>query len=245
MDSVLYPGRDTAADTQAVPVSPSLRETVYAQLRSAVLDGAFGPRDRLAELRLAARFGVSRTPVREALARLLSDGLVERGDGGFFVAVPSLAQLGDFYELRNTLELRGIARAVEDPSVRHDPAIVAAELDHWYALRDHPPEPGPHFLGEDERFHTELSRACGNPALTEALATATRRVRQVRRHDFLGPDEVATAVSEHIEILELLRDGRLEEAHRALHAHLGASPSEVREHARRSLTRMALNAGHR
>lgn len=57
--------------------APSLRETVYAKLRAAVLDGEFGVRERLAEVRLAARFGVSRTPVREALARLASDGLIE------------------------------------------------------------------------------------------------------------------------------------------------------------------------
>ncbi|MFD7708657.1 GntR family transcriptional regulator [Streptomyces sp. NPDC059786] len=70
MDSKLYTRPDTEPHPAAEP-APSLREAVYAQLRSAVLDGEFGPRERLAEMRLAARFGVSRTPVREALARLL------------------------------------------------------------------------------------------------------------------------------------------------------------------------------
>ncbi|GAA1986741.1 winged helix-turn-helix domain-containing protein [Kitasatospora viridis] len=78
MDAKLYTPPDTAPDAVLLP-APSLRETVYAQLRAAVLDGEFGARERLAEVRLAARFGVSRTPVREALARLASDGLIERG----------------------------------------------------------------------------------------------------------------------------------------------------------------------
>ncbi|MFD3821613.1 GntR family transcriptional regulator [Streptomyces sp. NPDC058625] len=52
---------------------------MYAELRAAVFDGGFGARERLSDVRLAARFGVSRTPVREALARLLADGPIERG----------------------------------------------------------------------------------------------------------------------------------------------------------------------
>ncbi|WP_322723609.1 FCD domain-containing protein [Streptomyces spongiae] len=69
-------------------------------------------------------------------------------------------------EVRVTLELRGVARAIEDSSVRHDTAVLTAELDRWYAMREQPPTPDPRFVVQDERFHAELSRASGNPALT-------------------------------------------------------------------------------
>jgi DNA-binding GntR family transcriptional regulator len=241
MDSERYTYADTVPDA-AAPPAPSLREAVYAKLRAAVLDGDFGPRERLAEMRLAARFRVSRTPVREALARLASDGLIERGDSGFFVTIPSLTQLKDFYELRITLELRGIARAIEDPSNRHDPAVIAAELDRWYAMRERPPTPDTRFVVQDERFHAELSRASGNPALTDALVAAGERVRRVRMYDFLTRDRVEATVTDHIEILELVRTGRLEAAHHALHAHVGASTTVVLERAQRAMTQMALHA---
>jgi len=241
MDSKLYTPRDTVPDPVTVP-APSLRESVYAKLRAAVLDGEFGQRERLAELRLAARFGVSRTPVREALARLLADGLIERGDSGFFVTIPNLTQLKNLYELRVTLELRGIARAIEDPSVRHDPAVVAAELERWYAMHKQPPVPDPHFVVQDEQFHAELSRASGNPALTDALIAVSERIRRVRMYDFLTQDRVDTTIAEHIEIMELVRDGRLDEGHRALHAHVGDSMAVVLEHAQRSMTQMTLHA---
>ncbi|MFD7500222.1 GntR family transcriptional regulator [Streptomyces sp. NPDC059850] len=241
MDSKLYTQPDTGPDPSAASV-PSLREAVYAKLRAAVLDGEFGPRDRLAEMRLAARFGVSRTPVREALARLASDGLIERGDGGFFVTVPNLTQLKDLYELRVTLELSGIARAIEDSSVRHDPAVIAAELERWYAMREALPPPDPRFVVHDERFHAELSRASGNPALTDALVAVSERVRRVRMYDFLTQDRVETTTTEHIKIMELVRDGRLDEGYAALHAHLGDSMAVVMEHARRAMTQMALHA---
>ncbi|QKV90831.1 GntR family transcriptional regulator [Streptomyces sp. NA02950] len=242
MDAELYTQLDTASVPEARPAC-SLGGTVYARLRDALLNGEFGARESLAELRLAARFGVSRTPVREALARLHTDGLIEREDGGFFATVPNLAQLKDFYELRVTLELRGVARAIEDSSVRHDPAVLTAELERWYAMRERPPAPDPRFVVQDERFHAELSRASGNPALTEALVTVSERIRRVRMYDFLTRDRVQTTITEHIEIMELVRDGRLDEGYRALHAHVGDSMAVVMERAQRAMTQMALHAG--
>ncbi|RAJ38463.1 DNA-binding GntR family transcriptional regulator [Kitasatospora sp. SolWspMP-SS2h] len=234
MDTALY----TASDTPNLPH----RERVHAELSEELLSGRIGLRERLTEERLAARFGVSRTPVREALARLRSDGMIERGDGGYFPVVPNLPQLRDLYELRVTLELRGVARALEDPSLRHDPAVVEAELRRWYAIREAPPAPDPRFVVLDEEFHTALSRAAGNPALTEALVAVNRRIRRVRMYDFLTRDRVDSTVTEHIEIMEHVRDGRLDEAYRALHSHVGASMDVVLERARRALTQMALHA---
>ncbi|MFJ2214036.1 GntR family transcriptional regulator [Streptomyces sp. NPDC101062] len=242
MDTGLYTPPDTGPAVPDGAAAPPHRERVYARLREDLLAGRIGPRERLAEVRLADRFGVSRTPVREAMARLLADGLIERADGGFFPTVPSLTQLRDLYELRATLELRGMARAAEDGSVRHDPGVLDAELRRWYALRADPPPPGPRFVVLDEEFHTALSRASGNPALTEALVTASQRIRRVRMYDFLSEDRVASSISEHIEIVELVRDGRLDEGYRALHSHVGGSLAVVMERAERALTQMALHA---
>lgn len=241
MDSMPYTHADTVTGGSVQPVR-SLREAVYRDLRAAVLDGEFGVRERLAEIRLADRFGVSRTPVREALARLASDALIERGFGGYYVTVPKLAELKDFYELRITLELRGISRAIEDPSCRHDPAVITTELDRWYAMRERPPAAGPRFVVQDERFHAELSRASGNSALTDALVSVSERIRRVRMYDFLTEDRVRTTVTEHIEIMELVRDGRLDEGYRALHAHVGDSMAVVLERAERAMTQMALHS---
>ncbi|MFB7948576.1 GntR family transcriptional regulator [Kitasatospora phosalacinea] len=233
MDTGLY----TSPDTPHLPH----RERVHAALREELMSGRIGQRERMTEERLAERFGVSRTPVREALTRLRSDGMIERGDGGYYPVVPNLPQLRDLYELRVTLELRGVARALEDPSVRHDPAVVEAELRRWYAIREAPPEPDPRFVVLDEEFHVALSRASGNPALTEALVAVNRRIRRVRMYDFLTRDRVDSTITEHIGIMELVRDGRLDEAYRALHDHVGASMDVVLEHARRALTQMALH----
>jgi len=221
----------------------SRAEQVHQRLRDDVLNGRVTPRTRLAEEPLARQHGVSRTPVREALTRLQADGLIERRDGAFFVVVPNLDELRDMYELRVTLELRGITRAIESSAVRHDRDVLTRELGRWYELRGNPPAPDPNFVVLDERFHAELSRASGNPALTDALVAVNQKIRRVRMYDFLSEDRVQATIAEHIDIVELTIAGKLDEAYVALYEHIGASMDVVLERAKRALTQMALHSG--
>src|SRR5436190_7938390 len=98
----------------------SLRERAYTQIRRMVMLGEFPTGLRLAEEQLAEQLEVSRTPVREAFVRLHADRLLKRfNDGGYYVAEIDLFDMRDLYELRLTLELRGITRADED-GILHD-----------------------------------------------------------------------------------------------------------------------------
>ncbi|TFF17337.1 GntR family transcriptional regulator [Cellulosimicrobium funkei] len=234
------PGARTDVVTASERATTSLRDAVYARLRGEILDGRIDPRERLTEPKLGRRFGVSRTPVREALSRLLSDGLVERTDFGYAVVVPSLAELRDLDELRVTLELRGLDRVIENPGLRHDTDVLRAELARWVELRATPPRPDPGFVLLDERFHTALSRAAGNERMTQALVEVNEKVRAVRRYDFVEDERVRSTVDEHVRILELVLADRLPEARTALHHHVGASLAVVTERAARALARMAV-----
>jgi len=218
----------------------SLRDVVYQQLRDEILNGRISPRERLTEPKLGKLFDVSRTPVREALSRLLSDGLVERTDFGYAVVVPSLEDLRNLYELRITLELRGIARAIENPQVRHDEELLSAEREKWAELRDAPPEPDASFVLFDEGFHQVLSRSSGNTQLTGALVTVNQKIRAVRMHDFVETDRITATIDEHLEILTLVLARELPSALTALHKHVGESLEVVMERATQSMTRMAL-----
>jgi len=224
----------------AAPAGGSLREQVYHRLRDEILNGRVSPRERLTEPKLSKAFEVSRTPVREALSRLLSDGLVERTDFGYAVVVPSLASLRDLYELRITLELRGIARAIENPQVRHDRALLRAELERWHELRDDVPDPDPSFVVLDEGFHRALSQASGNAQLTDALVTVNQKIRAVRMHDFVEDERITATIDEHVEILDLVLAERLGDALTALHKHVGESLEVVMERASHAMARMAL-----
>lgn len=214
-------------------------------MRRRIMLGAFGVHSRLVEERVATELGVSRTPVREALVRLLADGLVVRQDGSYFVALPDLTRLRDLYELRITLELRGLSRALESESVRHNPGILEPLRDQWRAMRDDPPEPDPQFVMVDEDFHITLSRASGNSAMTETLESINARIRAVRMYDFLTADRIERTVLEHLQVVELVLADRIDEALKRLHEHVGLSMAVVERRAASAISRMALNRGMR
>ena len=216
-------------------VRPSRREHVYAALREELVSGRVSPWERLAEERIAEQFRVSRTPVREALARLQADGLIEKRAGGLYLFIPTISDLAHLYELRLAVELQGIRRAIDDPTVRHDTARLAAELDVWRAMSEAPPGPGSGFVAADERFHTVLLDCSGNPVLTAALAHVNQKIRGVRLYDHVGADRMRATVEEHVRIAELVLAGHLRDALDALHHHVGSSRDVVVERAARAL----------
>jgi DNA-binding GntR family transcriptional regulator len=218
---------------------------VYEALRDDLLASRIGVIERLGEERLAERFRVSRTPVREALARLRADGLLERRDGGLYPQLPAFDQLRGLYELRLTLELRGIQRALEDPSVRHDDEALAREMARWEAFRDSRPIPSASFVYEDERFHLALLQASGNAALAEALQNVNQRIRGVRMRDYLDDIRIEATIEQHIEILDLLLRRRLITALDALRAHVSISAETVIERASQSLAILLWGEGGR
>ncbi|MFQ6326569.1 GntR family transcriptional regulator [Nocardia sp. CWNU-33] len=224
-----------------------LSERVYHSLRRDLATGAIVPTERLGEERLAEIYGVSRTPVREALARLQADGLVERHSDGLYPYRPRLEELDNLYELRIVLETRGIQRIIDvaqaaervesrfDPAPAHDLALVRAELDTWRRMLEAPPEPGPALVAADEQFHTTLLAAAGNTALADALTGVYVRVRPVRTLDLPTPDRIATMTAEHITIAEQLLSGNPDRALGTLTAHIDSSRAHVLSRAQQAL----------
>lgn len=224
-----------------MPAGVTRREQVYRALRTDLMSGVLPPDERLNEERLAHHYGVSRTPVREALARLVSDGLVERRDHGLVPFRPRFEDLADLYELRITLELRGICRVRNDDSLRHDPDVLGPELERWYAMRRALPEPDAGFVTLDEQFHLAVLAASGNRALCDALAAVNAKVRPVRMFDYLTPDRISDTVDEHIALAESILDGRPDDAHRILLTHIDTSRTVVvrRAEQARTMARLA------
>lgn len=246
MDAELYTGSDTGPSPASYPAPRTdaklRREQVYGELRSMVMSGVFPFGQRLGEERIAEHLQVSRTPVREALVRLHADRLVHRyADGGFYVATPDLVDLRDLYELRLTLELRGLARSAESEHYRHDLGIIEPLRDRWRAIQDSPPDPDPSFVELDESFHVALSRSAGNLAITDTLETINARIRPVRMYDFLTEDRISLSIAEHLEILEAVLIGDMPLAEHRLRHHIGASMDIVERRATRAMTNMLLN----
>lgn len=220
----------------------SLREQAYLSIRRMVMLGEFPTGQRLAEEQLAEQLHVSRTPVREAFVRLHADRLLHRfTDGGYYVAEIDLLDLRDLYELRLTLELRGVNRARE-ARIEHDREALVGIRDEWLAIQADPPEPDGSFIALDESFHVELARSSGNVALVEMLESINVRIRPVRTYDFLTEDRITTSISEHLLIVEALLDGEVELAAERLREHIGASLEVVEQRAADAMHQRALRA---
>jgi DNA-binding GntR family transcriptional regulator len=209
----------------------SRSDIVYEGLLPLLMNGQIPITERLAEEALAERFDVSRTPVREALARLLSDGLVERRDSGLYPKIPPFDAVAELYELRTTLELRGIQRIIDGAAASHDPGVLRPEVASWQQLKADPPAADATFVDHDERFHTTLLRSAGNAELVTALEQVNRRIRPVRMYDYLTPDRMDRTIEEHLQIAGEVLDGKLREAMNDLAAHIETSRAVVVERA--------------
>jgi DNA-binding GntR family transcriptional regulator len=225
-----------AADTR------SLRERAYTQIRRMVMLGDIPTGQRLAEEQIAEQLNVSRTPVREAFVRLHADRLLKRfSDGGYYVAEVDLFDLRDLYELRLTLELRGITRTGEE-GIEHDRDALLELHAAWMAIQAAPPEPDGSFIELDEDFHLALLRSSGNLALAEMLETVNIRIRPVRTYDFLTADRIESSIGEHLGIVAALLGGDIVLAADRLREHIGASLDVVEQRAAEAMRQRALRS---
>lgn len=224
----MYTGPDTAS---------TRRDAAYHALKHRLLVGDFPPGGRLGEERLAAALGVSRTPVREALSRLHSEGLVERlPDGGFGPTLVNLHRIRELYEIRFALERFAIRRS-EGGQPAHDEDQLARLLEEWREV-DSVDAEGGDFVLLDEDFHERLAGAAGNGALVEQLHAVNERIRVVRMQDFLSPERIELTVEQHVAIVEaLLRDDPDTAEHRLI-GHFDESLAVVEERAAHAIARM-------
>ncbi|MGW4245046.1 GntR family transcriptional regulator [Nocardia sp. NPDC004722] len=202
-----------------------LSERVYRSLQRDLAAGVLVPTERLGEERLAETYGVSRTPVREALARLYADGLLERHADGLYPYRPRVDELGDLYELRIVLEARGIQRLQGSPARPPEASVT----------RPRPESPGPAQPPTATTPSTVASALTAQSAATEPSASgaqpmdgvpdisAVRREletwRRIREHP-PEPGAVLIAADEqfHTTLLQAAGNTALADALTAVHA---------------------------
>jgi DNA-binding GntR family transcriptional regulator len=113
-------------DEQRLSRPDSLRERIAADLRQRLQSGQIGPADRLVDVDIAARYGTSRMPAREALMQLVSEGYLVGTTRGFAVPPLSLDDIRDIFEVRRLLEPRAAANAARDLDEAGAEALAAA-----------------------------------------------------------------------------------------------------------------------
>jgi DNA-binding GntR family transcriptional regulator len=193
---------------------------ILAALRSDIVMLRRKPGEAIVEKDIAVQFGVSRTPVREALLRLKDERLVEIvPQSGTFVARISVTDLVDTILIRTSLESTVARMAAE----RRDPAGIAAigrtiERQRLAAATGDQEA----FHEADEDFHSAVAEAAGHPRVWSLLQTIKLQLDRYRRLTLPAPGRMATVIAEHQPILDAIRAGDADAAGAAMTAHLQA-----------------------
>ena len=198
-----------------LPVSPSgpirrtaLHDTLVTRLRDMIIEGELAPGSRMHESQLGEQLGVSRTPLREAIKYLASEGLVELiPSRGAIVKRFSGKDVHDMLiVLKNLEELAGslaCETATDDDIARvrqlHD------EMRSCYDVKDRL-----RYYKLNQAIHTEICRIADNQALSSVQAQLQSRLKRIRFIGHEGPDKWSAAMAEHEEMIVALeaRDGK-------------------------------------
>ena len=199
------------------------------QLREGIVAGTFASGEQINEAQLAERLQVSRGPVREALHRLVQEGLLEgRPNRGVFVKQVTRRDLAEVAEAREIIECAAaeVITACDDAERERiaqslvtatEPMTAAIAADDRDGLRR-----------ADLAFHALLVRSGNNTRLLRAYTTLATEALICMLHFDSEPDD--DLIASHLEIAELLRAGRMDAVHAALHQHLSIRGIELHTH---------------
>lgn len=180
-----------------------LHDEVAERLRQLILDGELSPRSRVNEIELAERFGISRTPLREAIKILATEGLLELlPNRGARVAAISETELDDMIEVVAGLE----AVAGDLACQRMTPAELAAlETLHARMVETWKRGDEAAYGALNREIHEAIMAAARNPTLAAIYANVSGRIQRTRYTAHKTPEQWARAIEEHEEMMRLLR----------------------------------------
>jgi DNA-binding GntR family transcriptional regulator len=194
---------------------------LHSRLRAAILSLDLAPGQRLSERGLEPEFGASRTPVRAALMRLESEGLVERDGKNWIVAPLNLEEIRSLYEYREILESAAIRLAmVRAPRLDLEALVeLAGSVDGG--------ETPEHSLDAGTSFHLELARLSGNTFVIDAMKSVLTRLYRTRWLEVQSAESRDRVNREHLSIANALDAGDSDGAELALLEHLRGTGSRL------------------
>ncbi|MEI7908144.1 MAG: GntR family transcriptional regulator [Verrucomicrobiota bacterium] len=193
-------------------------DKIRENLEDRIIKGEFQKGERLDEVRLATSFGVSRTPMREALRMLAGSGLVELiPRRGAFARHPGIVELVEMFEVMAELEAicgRLTAKRIS-PGELAELTVAANACERALAKQD-----SDAYYHDNEQFHFLIYQACGNHYLACEAGRLAKRLRPFRRVQLRAPGRMAQSMAEHTLILTAMKAGDAVTAADALRSHV-------------------------
>ncbi|MFD8547234.1 GntR family transcriptional regulator [Streptomyces sp. NPDC059649] len=195
-----------------------LRDQVAHHLRAALISGELRPGEVYSAPGLAEDFGISATPVREAMLDLAREGLVEPvRNKGFRVTEVNERDLDQYTEIRTLIEVPMIGRITRSASREELEALRPVAEEIVRAARDHDLIG---YLDADRQFHLSLLALTGNDRLVETVGDLRKRSRLYGLTALDERDQLLPSAEEHIELLDLMVAGNAKAAEKCMARHL-------------------------
>ncbi len=216
-----------------LPARPNISHDIVRSVEELVAAGDLIPGQRVNEVHLARRLGVSRTPLREALSRLTALETLEAVPRrGFFVKALTVREFQELYTIRKLLD----PDALEQGGIPDTSQLDKLERINAQIQRASRPA---RIISLDDSWHTELIKHCNNRVMLSLIEQFMARTRRYELAYFSSTGARETATTEHERIVESLRKGDLRGGIRGLRANLtSASPQIIewiREHHDKSI----------
>ena len=214
----------SSADLRAKLGRPrTAASVIHAELRREIVNLTRKPGAIISEKGIAASYGVSRTPVREAVLKLVDERLVETfPQAGTYVARIPVESLAEAILVRTALERvtvrlateRGNQSALQSIAEIIEVQKVSASMEDRNAFHD-----------GDEAFHEAIAIAAGHPQIWSLVQTVKFQVDRYRRLTLPAPGRMLKVIGEHEEILQAIKSGDPEQAEKSMIEHLEALAS--------------------
>lgn len=205
-----------------------LVDVAYREIKKAILSHVFKPGECLSTNLLAETLNMSRTPIREALNMLVSEGLIEIHNGvGIYVKGVSLKQIIELYEVRITLEIM----AMENAILRVDEACIDDLVSKWMAFKVQYSESKDIDLMAiselDNETHLVLISYCDNAYLKDLLFEIYSQVRRIQYMSAKALGNLHVTIDQHFELLDSIRNRDLDAYRKILPQHVRDASSYI------------------
>jgi len=200
------------------PIKNNLAHQIRRNLEEEINGGVLLPGDALDERELANRFGVSRTPVREAIAQLVAQGLLTTAPRqGVYVARMSIQELLGLFEL--LAEMEGVCAKYCTRRLTGGQRTRLAEV-HRNSLKFVEADDAIGYSQSNVDFHETLYVGCHNGFLAEHLRSIRRRTQMYRQNSFMQPGRMRTSYEDHQRVLDAILDGDAKAAQQYMIEHI-------------------------
>lgn len=205
----------------------TIRDEIYPTVREWIIAGELQPGEILRDKELAERFGVSRTPVREALQRLKDEGFLQTESNRWTRVAPiDVAAVSEIYQIVGALETVAILAAGPHLVTRDFNAMTEANRQLRVALTN---GAGTEASQADSRFHDAFVHGCGNRHLIRIMDDLRGKLRRAEIAYFGGAIVAAASADDHEQVIAALRRGAYEEAAAAIRANWDGSLERLRQ----------------